>query len=53
MNKKDKKFLIFSSAIEEILGDFKMYNTQYNLFAEVYSFIAGGKATPGEEKYPP
>lgn len=53
MNKKNKKFLSFSSAIEEILNDFKMYNTQYNLFAKVYSFIAGGKATPGEEKCPP
>jgi len=30
-----------------------MYNTQYNLFAKVSSFVAGGKATPDEEKCPP
>jgi len=50
---KDKKFLSFSQAIREILDDFKSDPKQYDLFARVYSFLAGGEAIPGEEECPP
>jgi Fe-S-cluster containining protein len=53
MTKKDKKFISFSQAIQEILDDFRFDPKQYDLFANVYSFLAGGEATPGEEKCPP
>ncbi|MBC8462296.1 MAG: YkgJ family cysteine cluster protein [Deltaproteobacteria bacterium] len=53
MTKKDKKFISFSQAIQEILDDFRSDPKQYDLFAKVYSFLAGGEAIAGEEKCPP
>lgn len=53
MSKKDKKFISFSLAIKEILDDFSSDSKQYDLFANVYSFLVGGKAVPGEEECPP
>jgi len=53
MIKKDKKFISFSQAIQEILGDFRLDSNQYDLFAKAYSFLAGGEAIPGEEECPP
>ncbi len=53
MIKMDKKFISFSQAMQEILDDFKSEPKQYDLFAKVYSFLAGGEAITGEEKCPP
>jgi len=47
MIEKDKKFLGYSEAIDEILQDFWSDPKQHDLFAKVYSFLTGGKATPG------
>lgn len=48
-----KQFLTFLQAIEEILSDFRSDREQYDLFGGVYTFIVGGKATPGKKKCPP
>ena len=53
MNKKNKKFISFDQAIDEILNDFRVDANQNHLFAEVYAFLAGGEAVAGEEKCPP
>lgn len=53
MNKKNKKFLSFDQAIDEILNDFQVDANQNHLFAEVYAFIAGGEAAAGEKECPP
>ena len=53
MTEKNKIFLTYSQALKEILDDFKYDPEQYELFAKVYSFLVGGKATPGEEECPP
>ena len=53
MIKKDRKFIKLSIAIKEIIDDFRSYPEQYDLFAKVYSFLAGGEAIAGEEECPP
>ena len=49
---KDKKFISFDKAVNEILNDFRN-DTQSDLFAEVYSLVAGGHAVAGEKECPP
>jgi len=53
MPKKNKKFLSPDQAITEILVDFRFEPKQYDLFAEVYTSLMGGKAVVGEAKCPP
>ena len=53
MTKKEKKFISFSKAIQEILDDFRLDPKQCDLFAKVYVSLAGGEAIPGEEECPP
>lgn len=53
MDKKDKKFISFPQAVDEIINDFRSEPNQYDLFAQVYSFLMGGKAVIGKKKYPP
>ena len=53
MTKKEKKFISFSKAIQEILDDSRLDPKQYDLFAKVYVSLAGGEAIPGEEECPP
>ena len=50
---KSKKLLSFEEAIDEILDDFRLYSEQIDLFARIYSLLAGGQAVVGEEKCPP
>ena len=53
MTPKYKIFLTFSQAIKDILDDFKFDPEQNELFAKVYSYLVGGKATPGEKECSP
>jgi Fe-S-cluster containining protein len=53
MDKKDKKFISFPHAVDEIINDFRSEPNQYDLFAQVYSFLMGGKTVIGKKKYPP
>jgi len=50
---KSKKLLSFQEAIDEILNDLRLYPEQIDLFARIYSLLAGGQAVVGEEKCPP
>jgi len=53
MANKNMKFLQFDEAISEIVKDFRFEREQYDLFAEVYTSLMGGKALVGEAKCPP
>ena len=49
---KDTKFISFEQAINEILNDFRI-DAESDLFADVYSLVAGGHAVAGEKECPP
>lgn len=47
MRPKEIKTITIKDAINEIYGDFVVFNTQYDLFIKVFTFIVKGKAWIG------